>query len=96
MFDLDKNGTAPDKQVWQTLPQEEFANIGMPSLVYVKPVKAAELAGDLGNDVQLDVEPDSTLYAVHAANGSRMAVLGSREAAFAGAVQYDFVPLSVH
>ena len=75
---------------------DDFANIGMPSLVYVKPVKAAELAGDLGGDVEIDVAPDSTLYAVHAANGSRMAVLDSREAAFAGAVQYDLVPLSVH
>jgi hypothetical protein len=96
MFDVGKNGKTQQKQVWQTLPKDDFANIGMPSLVYVKPVKAAELAGDLGGDVEIDVAPDSTLYAVHAANGSRMAVLDSREAAFAGAVQYDLVPLSVH
>lgn len=76
------------------LTPEVFANVGMPNIVYVREVLAGELAGDLGSEI--GVPADTKLYAVHAANGDRMAVLDNREAAFAGARQYDLEPLSVH
>lgn len=76
------------------LTPELFANIGVPNIVYVREVLAGELAGELGSEI--DVPADTKLYAVHAANGERMAILDDRAAAFAGARQYDLEPLSVH
>jgi hypothetical protein len=76
------------------LTPEIFANIGMPNIVYVREVLAGDLAGELGSEI--NVPADTKLYAVHAANGQRMAVLDDRNAAFAGARQYDLEPLSVH
>ncbi len=76
------------------LTPEIFANIGVPNIVYVREVLAGEIAGEIGSEV--DLPADTKLYAVHAANGQRMAVLDDRAAAFAGARQYDLEPLSVH
>ncbi|ABS61812.1 protein of unknown function DUF1150 [Parvibaculum lavamentivorans DS-1] len=79
---------------FRKLTPEMFANVGVPNVVYVREVLAGELAGEIGSE--LDVPADTRLFAVHAANGVRMAVLDDRDAAFAGARQYDLEPLSVH
>lgn len=76
------------------LTPELFANIGVPNIVYVREILAGDVAGELGSE--LDLPADTKLYAVHAANGVRMAVVDDRAAAFAGARQYDLEPLSVH
>ncbi|MES1990333.1 MAG: DUF1150 domain-containing protein [Pseudomonadota bacterium] len=80
------------------LSAETFANVGMPGVVYIRSVKAGELAAELGTEftLQIDVAPETVLYAVHAANGQRMAILDDRAAAFAGAREYELEPLSVH
>ncbi|MEQ8377444.1 DUF1150 domain-containing protein [Parvibaculum sp.] len=79
---------------FRALTPEKFAEAGMPNIVYVREVLAADLAADLGSEV--DLPADTPLFAVHAANGQRMAVLDNRDAAFAGARQYDLEPVSVH
>ena len=79
---------------FRKLTPETFANAGMPNIVYVREILAGELAGELGSE--LDVPAGTRLYSVHAANGQRMAVLDDRDAAFAGARQYDLEPQSVH
>lgn len=79
---------------FRKLTPESFATIGMPNIVYVREVRAADVESELGS--QLGIPADTRLYAVHAANGQRMAVLDNRDAAFAGARQYDLEPLSVH
>ena len=89
----------PGRKGWgvrdlRTVSPEAFANIGVPNVVYVREVLAGELASDLGSE--LGVPADTRLYAVYAANGQCMAVLDNRDAAFAGARQYDLEPLSVH
>ena len=78
----------------RNLSPESFAKIGMPKLVYVREVSAGDLQGELGDAI--DLPADTRLYAVHAANGTRMAVLDDRATAFAGARQYDLEPQSVH
>ncbi|MGV8995745.1 MAG: DUF1150 family protein [Parvibaculaceae bacterium] len=80
------------------LDAETFANIGMPGVVYIRAVNAGDLAAELGDAFtsEMDVAPETVLYAVHAANGQRMAILDDREAAFAGARQYELEPLSAH
>jgi len=76
------------------LSADAMAEIGLQTLVYVRPVRAREVAAEMGG--QLSVSPDTWLYAVHAANGVRVAIVDSRAAAFEGARAYGYEPQSVH
>ncbi len=77
---------------------EAFAALGAPDLVYVRPVKARDLLGatpvETVQGIQLD--PEQMLYAVHRADGARLAVLGDRESAVAAALAHELAPVSVH
>jgi hypothetical protein len=90
----EENGSGWGVQDFRKLTPENFATAGMPHIVYVREVLAAEVESELG--AELDIPSDTRLFAVHAANGQRMAILDNRDAAFAGARQYDLEPLSVH
>jgi hypothetical protein len=61
-------------------------------IVYIRRVKAA----DLPEDLQEAVEGEETLYAVHSAEGERLAVVKDRKLAFLLARQHDFAPVAVH
>jgi hypothetical protein len=62
------------------LSARELALFGMQDLAYVKPVTV-----------------DGALaYALHAADGTQIAVLTDRDVAFATLRQHDLEPLSVH
>ena len=80
------------------LTTEAFAALGAPDLVYVRPVKAREVIGSEPVKPVEGVElvPDQTLYAVHSANGARLAVLINRDAAMAAAIANELAPVSVH
>ena len=80
------------------LSTQDFAALGAPSLVYVREVKAKEvLAGTPVEAVKgFEIDPDQTLYAVHGADGSRLAVLTDKDSAFAAAMAHELVPVSVH
>ena len=54
----------------------------------------AELADD--PDVDLFPVDADMLYAVHASDGARLALVSDRETAFAAARQNDMKPVSVH
>jgi hypothetical protein len=43
-----------------------------------------------------ELDPNQTLYAVHRANGERLAVLVDRESAMAAALAHELAPVSVH
>jgi hypothetical protein len=58
----------------------ELALFGMQDLAYVKPVVVDGTVG----------------YAVHAADGTQIALLTDRDVAFATIRQHDLEPLSVH
>ena len=58
----------------------ELALFGMQDLAYIKQVLVNDMAG----------------FAVHAADGTQIAVLPDREVAFATVRQHDLEPLSVH
>lgn len=81
------------------LTREAFAALGAPDLVYVRPIKAAELMGG-GAKVKavegFELDPEQTLYAVHRADGARLAVLTDRDAAMAAALAHELAPVSVH
>jgi hypothetical protein len=62
------------------LSANELGLLGMEDLAYVKPVMI-DGAG---------------AFAVHAANGTQIAVMADREVAFAVVRQHDMEPVSVH
>lgn len=81
-----------------SLSQEDFAALGAPSLVYVRPVKGAEILADaaVASMPGVSILPDQTLYAVHRADGARLAVLGDRQSAVAAAIAHELAPVSTH
>lgn len=82
----------------QRLTNEAFAALGAPDLVYVRPVTAAEIIADIPAAVLEghDLSPRQTLFAVHRADGERLAVLGDRDSAVAAALAHQLAPVSVH
>ncbi len=80
------------------LTTEAFAALGAPNLVYVRPVSAAEIIASVpSTQIEgFDLNPDQTLYAVHRADGERLAVLGDRASAMAAALAHELAPVSVH
>ncbi|MEO8812096.1 MAG: DUF1150 domain-containing protein [Caulobacteraceae bacterium] len=81
-----------------TLSTEAFAALGAPDLVYVRPIKAAEILADtpLEQIRGFNLKPDQTLYAVHRADGERLAVMGDKDSAVAAALAHELAPVSVH
>lgn len=80
------------------LSNEAFANLGAPDLVYVRPIKAAEILESVSAQqiAHFELDPEQTLYAVHRADGERLAVLSDRNAAMAAALAHELAPVSVH
>jgi hypothetical protein len=80
------------------LTTEAFAALGGPDLVYVRPIKASEVMASVpAAQIQgFQLDPEQTLYAVHRADGERLAVLTDRESAVAAALAHELAPVSVH
>lgn len=80
------------------LTNEAFAALGGPELVYVREIRAKEvLSGAAVESLEsLSFAPDQILYAVHRADGARLAVMADRDSAYAAALAHDLAPVSVH
>lgn len=80
------------------LSTEDFAALGGPNLVYVRPIRAAEILADTPVEQirGFDLKPEQILYAVHRADGARLAVMGDRDSAIAAALAHELAPVSVH
>lgn len=80
------------------MTKEELAGLGAPDLVYVREISAADVLADARVEVAkgVSINPDQTLYAIHGADGERLAVMVDRETAFAAAVAHELEPVSVH
>jgi hypothetical protein len=80
------------------LTTEAFASLGAPDLVYVRAVKVRDVLG--ANPIEtvegIALTPDQTLYALHRADGARLALLMDRDAAVAAAIAHELAPVSVH
>ena len=61
-------------------------------IVYVRPVEVAELP----EEVRARSQGLEKIYAVHAPDGERLALVANRQMAFALARQNDFAPVTVH
>jgi hypothetical protein len=77
---------------------EAFAALGGPNLVYVRAIKARDILGEslVEHGQGFNLDPNQTLYAVHRADGERLAVLTDRASAMAAAYAHDLAPVSVH
>lgn len=62
------------------LSEQQLAALGVSHIAYVKPVTVNGVQG----------------FAIHAADGTPMAVAGNRDVAVAAVVQHEMLPLSVH
>ena len=80
------------------LSQEAFAALGAPDLVYVRPIKAAEVLADTQVDVVegISFDPNQVFYAVCRADGARLAILADRGSDVAAALANELAPVSVH
>jgi hypothetical protein len=80
------------------MSKKELAELGAPDLVYVREISGAEIIAStpVAAAKGLRIDPDQTLYAVHSADGERLAVVTDRETAFAAAVAHELEPVSVH
>ena len=82
-----------------TFTNEAFAALGAPQLVYVRPIEAREILSQIVIETEgegPDIQPDQILYAVHGADGARLAVLADRDMAYAAAYAHELAPVSVH
>lgn len=70
----------------------DFSHFDTDDLVYIKTVTVTELPLDL----QRQVGPDKTLYAVHKADGERVAVVENRALAYSLARDNDLTPMTLH
>lgn len=66
--------------IWHQLPPEQFADLWVEDLAYIKPKQVGE----------------NRMYAIHTADGSEVAVVKKRELACATITQNDLEPVSVH
>ena len=64
----------------RALSVEQLARLGLAEIAYVKPVVLNGVSG----------------FAIHAADGTPMAVAGDREVAVAAILQHEMHPVSVH
>ena len=81
-----------------TMTKDDFRGLGAPDLVYVREIRAADVLADtpVAETRDLAIDPETLLYAVHGADGERLAVMMDRETAFAAAVAHELEPVSVH
>ncbi|WP_353471245.1 DUF1150 family protein [Salipiger sp. H15] len=70
----------------------DFPEFDAERIVYVRSVEVS----DLPKDVQDQVGGQTRLYAVHRADGERLALVRDRGLAFALARQNDLAPVTVH
>jgi hypothetical protein len=80
------------------LSPEAFATLGAPQVVYVRRVTGAQILADTPVEAMrgFDIAPDEVLYALHGADGARLAVMGDRASAVAAAMANELALVSVH
>ncbi len=78
------------------LSAEQIARIIGPNTVYVREVDVDELKDTGVIPADTPVSKKQRFFALHAADGRRVAVLDDRDMAFVAARQHELEPVSVH
>jgi hypothetical protein len=80
----DQSDAAPVQEIGsfdvRHLSEQQLAALGVSRIAYVKPVMVNGVQG----------------FAIHAADGTPMAVAGDRDVAVAAVMQHEMLPVSVH
>ena len=80
-----------------SLSKDSLAVLGAPTLVYVRAVDPFVILREIGDEADgVTAKPGDVWYAVHAADGARLAVLDDRDAAFQAARNHNLHPVAVH
>ena len=66
------------------------------NLVYIRPLAEHEVQHLVPEETLQEMEISDRLFAVHNAQGQRIAIVEGREAAFAAAQAHDLKPQSLH
>ena len=69
-----------------------FKDASQDRIVYVRPV----LVADLPAEIQAQASGATELYAVHDADGERLALVADRKLAFVLAREHNYAPVNVH
>lgn len=75
---------------------DEVARLIGPNTVYVREVGVDELKGSGVIPVDSPVPAKQKFFALHSADGRRVAVLDNRDLAFVAAREHELEPVSVH
>lgn len=70
----------------------DFGSNSTDTTVYIRPVQTSTLP----HEIQEQIPGVDTLYAVHDADGERLALVRERAMAFSLALQNEMTPVSVH
>ncbi|NIZ08540.1 DUF1150 family protein [Pseudooceanicola sp. HF7] len=65
-------------------------------LVYVRPVETADLPEEVQAEIEEQLPGQTRVFAVHNAEGERLALVKDRDMAFVLARQNDLAPVTVH
>ena len=81
----------------QQITPEALAALGAPNTVYIREMAPNEIASLPGLPDEVTEKAGAIkLYSVHAIDGTRVAVVDNRDAAFLAARQNEMEPVSVH
>ena len=78
----------------KSMSQAELARLGGTELAYIREI-AADAAAELLGDT-IEISSTQQLFCLYLADGTPIAISGSREAAEANAFEHDLMPMSVH
>lgn len=94
MVELNKAGSGHEAGK-HILTEAEFAALGAPSTVYLRPLTADALIAEIP-EARSQIDTGGVYYALHGADGRRLAVFASRDEAIAMAFANDAEPVSIH
>ena len=76
------------------LTQSDLAHLGEGTVAYLREIGSEELKGKFPGLPEL--EPNTRLWALFAANGQPILLSDARDRALAGAIENDLVPVAIH
>lgn len=82
------------KRIDVKFSDHEFQRLGDGDFGYIREIGSKEAIALLGS--QALVPPGSRLFCLYNADGTPVSISGSREAAFATAIDQELAPLTVH
>lgn len=84
----------PQPELRAVMSDEALAKLGMRSIAYIRPVSVEDLRDEVeGLD---DVPGDAQFYALHRADGQRVAIMQTRETAVHVARENSMEAVNVH